>query len=79
MDIRQGKIRNLNKRLFVGVLSFTLLSSAIVGYSDSNRIKFEKHRYENFTGIASFEKKWIEKYETKNFRIRRRFKCKRIY
>lgn len=56
MDLRQGKIRNLNKKLIAGALGITILSSAIVGCSVSNRIKLGRQRYENFVGVASFEK-----------------------
>lgn len=56
MDIRQGKIRNINRKIIAGALGFTMLSSAIIGYSISNDIKLERQRYENFVGVASFEK-----------------------
>lgn len=56
MDIRQGKIRNINRKLIAGTLVFSLASSIIIGNNVSNYIKLERQKYENFTGVASFEK-----------------------
>ena len=56
MDIRQGKIRNINRKIIAGSLVFSLTMSAVIGYNVSKHIKLERQKYENFTGVVSFEK-----------------------
>ena len=56
MDIRQGKIRNINRKIIAGTLVFSLASSIVIGNTVLNHIKLERQKYENFTGVASFEK-----------------------
>ena len=56
MDIRQGKIRNLNRKIIAGTLVFSLASSIVIGNTVLNHVKLERQKYENFTGVASFEK-----------------------
>ena len=56
MNIRIGKIDNISKKMIAGALVFTLTFSSMVGYAVSSAIESNRQKYENFEGVASFEK-----------------------